>query len=45
MWLFSQRHISNLIRFFIPNYYFYRTDLFPGRKGGTAVALRKGIPP
>jgi hypothetical protein len=23
---------------------FYRTDLFPGRKGGTTVAVRKGIP-
>jgi hypothetical protein len=27
-----------------PNYHFYRTDRFPGRKGGTAVAVRKRIP-
>jgi hypothetical protein len=26
-----------------PKYHFYRTDRFPGRKGGTAVAVRKGI--
>jgi hypothetical protein len=31
-------------RFFIPNDHFYRTDRFPGRTGGTAVAVRKGIP-
>jgi hypothetical protein len=31
-------------RFFIPNYHFYRTDSFPGLKGGTAVAVTKDIP-
>jgi hypothetical protein len=31
-------------RFFIPNYHFYRIDRYPGRKGGTAVAVRNGIP-
>jgi hypothetical protein len=31
-------------RFFIRNYHFYRTDRFLGRKGGTAIAVRKGIP-
>jgi hypothetical protein len=30
--------------FFIPNYHLYRTDRFTGRKGGTAIAVRKGIP-
>jgi hypothetical protein len=30
-------------RFFIPNVHVYRTDFFPGLKGGTAVAVRKGI--
>jgi hypothetical protein len=25
------------------NYHFYRTGRFPGRKGGTAVPVRKGI--
>jgi hypothetical protein len=28
---------------FIPNYKFYRTDRYLGRKGGTAVAVRKGV--
>jgi hypothetical protein len=32
------------MRGFNPNFDFYRTDRFPGRKGGTAVAVRKGIP-
>jgi hypothetical protein len=35
---------THLKPFFIPNYHFYRTDRHPGRKGGTAVAVRKGIP-
>jgi hypothetical protein len=44
MWFCSQRHISNTMRgslfqFFIPNYHFYQTDLFPGRKGRTAIAV------
>jgi exonuclease III len=42
--LFSETHLKPLGRLFIPNYYFYRTDRHPGRKGGTAVAVRKGIP-
>jgi hypothetical protein len=29
--------------FFIQNYYIYQTDSFPEKKGGTAVAVRKGI--
>jgi hypothetical protein len=33
-----------ITRFRIPNYYFYRTDSFPGKNGGTVVAVRKGIP-
>jgi hypothetical protein len=32
MWLFSQTHLKTLERFFIPNYHFYRTDRFLGRK-------------
>jgi hypothetical protein len=31
-------------RFFIPNYHFYQTYHFPGRKGGTAVAVQKAFP-
>jgi hypothetical protein len=41
--LFSETHLKPRERFHIPNYHFYRTDRFPGRKGGTAVAVRKGI--
>jgi hypothetical protein len=42
--LFSKTHLKPHERFFIPNYHFYRTDRHPGSKGGTAVAVRKGIP-
>jgi exonuclease III len=42
--LLSETHLIQQARFFIPNYHFYRTDCFRGRKGGTAVAVRKGIP-
>jgi hypothetical protein len=35
------RDISNLMRDSL--FQFYRTDSFPGGKGGTAVAMRKGI--
>ena len=44
MALLSETHLKPHERFCIPNYFFYRTDCFPGRKGGTAVAIRKGIP-
>jgi hypothetical protein len=44
MWLCSQTHLKKQQRFFIPNYHFYRTNRFPGRKGGAAVAMRKGVP-
>jgi hypothetical protein len=42
--LFSETHLKPHERFFIPNFHFYRTDRYPGRKGGTAIAVRKGIP-
>jgi hypothetical protein len=42
--LLSETHLKPHERFFIPNYHIYRTDRFPGRKGGTAVAGRKDIP-
>jgi hypothetical protein len=42
--LLSETYLKPHERFFIPCYHFYRTDRFPGRKGGTAVAVRKGIP-
>jgi hypothetical protein len=37
-------HLKPHERVFIPNYHIYRTDRFPGRKGGTGVTVRKGIP-
>jgi hypothetical protein len=40
----SEIHLKRHERFFIPNYRINRTDPFPGRKGGTAVAVRKGSP-
>jgi exonuclease III len=42
--LFSETHQKPHERFYIPNYHFYRIDRHLGRKGGTAVAVRKGIP-
>jgi hypothetical protein len=42
--LLSETHLKPHERFIIPNYHIYRTGRFPGRKGGTAVAVRKGIP-
>jgi hypothetical protein len=41
--LFSETHLKPE-RFYIQNFHFYRTDRYPGRKGGTAVAVRRGIP-
>jgi hypothetical protein len=42
--LFSETHLKPHDRFHIQNYHFYRIDRDPKRKGGTAVAVRKGIP-
>jgi hypothetical protein len=42
--LFSGTHLKPHERFHIPNYNFYRIDRPLGTKGGTAVAVRKGIP-
>jgi hypothetical protein len=42
--LFSETHLKHHERFSIQNYHFYRNDRQPGRKGGTAVAVKKGIP-
>jgi hypothetical protein len=41
--LLSETPLVSQERAFIPNYHFCRTDRFPGRKCGTAVADRKGI--
>jgi hypothetical protein len=32
------------MRFYIPNYHIYRNDRQDGHKGGTAAAVKKGIP-
>jgi hypothetical protein len=42
--LLSETHPKPHEKFFIPNYHFYRTDRFPGIKGGSADAVRKGVP-
>jgi hypothetical protein len=42
--LFSETYLKPHERSFIPNSHFHRTDRYPGRKGGTAIAVRKGIP-
>jgi hypothetical protein len=42
--LLSETHVKPHERFSIQNHHVYRIDRHPGRKGGTAVAIRKGIP-
>jgi hypothetical protein len=42
--LFSETHLKPHGRFSIQNYHFYRNDPQPGRKGGTAVAVKKASP-
>jgi hypothetical protein len=42
--LLSETHLKPHERFFISKYHFYRTGRFPGKKGGTAVAVRNFIP-
>jgi hypothetical protein len=44
MWLCSQRHLKPHERFFSPNFPYYQTDSFLGKKDSNAVAIRKGIP-
>jgi hypothetical protein len=39
----SEMHLKPHDWFFSPNYHFYQTDCFPGRKGRTAIAVRKSI--
>jgi hypothetical protein len=41
--LLSETNLQPHERFYIPNYHVYRTDRFQGRKGGTAVTVRKDI--
>jgi exonuclease III len=42
--LLSETHLKPHERFSIRNYHIYRNDRHPGAKGGTAVAVKKGVP-
>jgi exonuclease III len=42
--LFSETYLKPHERNVITNYHIYRMDRYPGRKGGTAVTVRIGIP-
>jgi hypothetical protein len=42
--LFTETHLKPHMRFYIPNYHIHRNDRLDGNKGGTAVAVKKGIP-
>jgi hypothetical protein len=42
--LISETHLKPHDRFHIQNCHFYRIDREPERKGGTTVAVKKGIP-
>jgi hypothetical protein len=41
--LFSESHLKPYERFYISNYHLYLINCHLGRKGGTAIAVRKGI--
>jgi hypothetical protein len=41
---FSETHLKPHMRFYIQNYHIYRNDRLDWNKGGTAVAVKKGIP-
>jgi exonuclease III len=42
--LLSETHLKTHERFTIKNYHFYKNDRHPGLKGGTAIAVKKGVP-
>jgi hypothetical protein len=42
--LVSATYFKSHKRIFNSNYHVYRTDRFPDTKGGTAVAIRNGVP-
>jgi exonuclease III len=42
--LFYETYLKPHERFFIKNYHVYRMDRYLGRKGRTAIAVKKGIP-
>jgi hypothetical protein len=44
MALFSETHLKPHERFFIPNYYFYRTDRYQGKKAELPLQLEEAFP-
>jgi hypothetical protein len=42
--LLLETYLTPHERFSIRNYHIYRNDRYPGAKGGTAVAVKKGVP-
>jgi hypothetical protein len=42
--VFAETHMKPQMWFYIPNYGIYQTDPEDGHKGGTPVAVKKGIP-
>jgi exonuclease III len=42
--LLSETHLKPHERFTIKNYHFYRNYHHPGLKGGTAIAVKRGVP-
>jgi hypothetical protein len=42
--LFMETHLKPYMRFYIPNYQIYPKDRLDRNKGGTAVAVKKGMP-
>jgi hypothetical protein len=42
--LFRETLLKPLMRFYIPNHNIYRNDRLDGNNGGSAVAVKKGIP-
>jgi hypothetical protein len=41
--LFTETYLKPHMGFYIPNYHISRNDRLDGNKGGTAVAVKKGI--
>jgi hypothetical protein len=42
--LFTETHLKTHLMFYLPDYHIYRNDRLDWNKGGTAVAVKKGIP-
>jgi hypothetical protein len=42
--LFSETHLKPHEKPLIANFHFYRNNSYPGRKGGSTIAVKKGIP-